>query len=609
MSRVRQQELRATAQRLARHLEGRWLVGPRTPVEQAREVLRLAIAGGDQDVLRRRFSGMAWSLLNQSRVEEARRLSRETLTVLDEPRVHHALARSAKELGDTEEALREYDLALKAVEQAAAAERPPGTATHHWAELLTERAGLHLSLGRRAEAGQALQKALELATTVLGDVGLEGFVLHELARWEMDSGEVRSAMRRLLRALEIDQADGDPRSIGRTLHSMAQAANVAGQDELARGYYEKSLEFKRQAGDIGGEAVTLHDLALLTPDAQLRRSMHQRSLELGRQIGDARGIAANLRALAGFDIDEGHLDEGASKAREARRIAEAIGEPSPQAAAMHLLATARWEQGQHEEARKLVDAAIDLAESSGDRRVACSVSISWGRREIDVGDPVERAGPLLERARELARALNDPERLVDATRFLVWTKRYAGGPQSVDLLRQAAHSAAEADAWAPLVQACLALASHDRSDPGREAAWLAQALWIIAGATQARAHAFSLVPTLQLIGALSRTATADAALFEGLAALAVTLTPEELTGRLDTQEGSVLHAALLAAAERCGVAETGLAAWLNERVLPRSAELQRPLMDRVEALVPEDLWLVDRERMRRAIEAARRQDS
>ncbi|MEE9179586.1 MAG: protein kinase, partial [Vicinamibacteria bacterium] len=109
-------------------------------------------------------------------------------------------------------------------------------------------------LGEFAEATEAYQRVIQLAPDYAA-------ALLGLGRSQVANDRASEAIRSLTRALDTGQFDDDAEARGRIHGTLGAAHRDTGELDRAMEHFMTSLEFRREAGDRLGEAVTLLDLA------------------------------------------------------------------------------------------------------------------------------------------------------------------------------------------------------------------------------------------------------------------------------------------------------------------------------------------------------------
>jgi tetratricopeptide (TPR) repeat protein len=189
---ISDQERVAACGRGARHFYQTLRLGTQAgSVEQLLETHRLACLGGEKDIAVEISDAVATAWVKRARYREAEALSRVTLSLGDDYRLLHNLARAEEVLGKTEDARRHYEQALA---------QCPGLAAVASPQVARERGAILSNLaGLLALQGQ-VQRALELWNQSLalkeqiGDVKGKAATLSMMARVIAQQGDVTRAL-------------------------------------------------------------------------------------------------------------------------------------------------------------------------------------------------------------------------------------------------------------------------------------------------------------------------------------------------------------------------------------------------------------------------------
>jgi class 3 adenylate cyclase/tetratricopeptide (TPR) repeat protein len=213
-----------------------------------------------------------------------------------------------------------------------------------------------------------MEKAFEIAVDAerkdLQTIAAQSLAHVHVTRLELDEGE-----RLLTRALELAGESGSVRARIGTSGTYGFFLMVKGELDASETVFEEVRTTASEFGLGSSEAAALHRLAKL---ARIRGD-HKRAEKLlreGVRITEARGDRAILpeyqAALAKTLVDVGKVDEAERLALEAR---ENVVRQDPQGVivTMCALGVVRAAQGRHEEARELLNAALELAQESNQK--------------------------------------------------------------------------------------------------------------------------------------------------------------------------------------------------------------------------------------------------
>ena len=127
---------------------------------------------------------------------------------------------------------------------------------------------------------------------------------------------------------------------------------------------------------------------------------------LGQLGPDDAGRLRMLQRYAFLLVRSGLPERLVPIAREAKAIADGLGDRSGQARALDHLATSYTMRGQPDKARPLLQEAVEIASELGDRQLETAVTSNLAVAEYAMGN-IERFGTLSASALALARAAGD----------------------------------------------------------------------------------------------------------------------------------------------------------------------------------------------------------
>ncbi|WP_062431243.1 hypothetical protein [Herbidospora daliensis] len=140
------------------------------------------------------------------------------------------------------------------------------------------------------------------------------------------SGEGDGDVTAFERAVDLYNSLGDTRGEAEALFWVGIFHQVvAGEDEVARPFFERARDLATGAGDRETLAYTLRHLAFAAKGTPEARELLEESTRLRRELGFLPGVAANLVGLAYLARDEGRADDAADLIAEARETAERAG--------------------------------------------------------------------------------------------------------------------------------------------------------------------------------------------------------------------------------------------------------------------------------------------
>lgn len=279
-------------------------------------------------------------------------------------------------------------------------------------------------LSRFDEALAALGEA-EAIFRAAGDQAKVASVLANRATVLASRGSRQEARALYEEAVRICREIGNPGAEAQVLNNFAAAS---GTDDvlLTRALLRRSLEIKRELGDLAGEALTrlnLANIARFENRLAEARELTAGALELYRQLGDQYRLAFTLRTLGSLLSKEGRPAAAAERFEEAREISLLAGDPRGEAEALYELGLLRLVQNDEPGALLQVRRSRDLFERLG---LVEDVVVA----ELQIGDILWVRGER-EAARELYRqaAARRPQVGSERLRGMIDQRLLAGAPE------------------------------------------------------------------------------------------------------------------------------------------------------------------------------------
>ena len=266
-----------------------------------------------------------WSALGQGEVRV-----QNLLRGLEEASDPALRARLHRAHGETLAMRRSFEEAHAAFDAGAEAAPDPASLC----PILRDKAGTFRYQGRTEEAWTCHQRALDLARQV-GDPGLEGSVLTNIA------------------------------ILHQTLHRLQEAEAVLRQ----------ALECHRRAGNRRSEGIALHNLGGLchqAKDLQQAEDLLRRALAIFEDVGDRRRRTL-ARSLGLVLVEQGDNEEAFQHLIEALATAREVEEPEAELECLHGLAILHLREGRLDEAKLDIAAALAISPKALTGRVLRSV--------------------------------------------------------------------------------------------------------------------------------------------------------------------------------------------------------------------------------------------
>ncbi len=140
-------------------------------------------------------------------------------------------------------------------------------------------------------------------------------------------GSHQEAVKNLKRSISLSQETRNRAFEAYSLTNLGTSYFALGDQEAARQNYENALAIQKELGDIRGQAITLDKLAnsfastLRTSDALLK---YNEALKLWQTIGDRQGEILTLHGLARVNRNQGNLEEARHQIEAAIAIVESL---------------------------------------------------------------------------------------------------------------------------------------------------------------------------------------------------------------------------------------------------------------------------------------------
>lgn len=191
--------------------------------------------------------------------------------------------------------------------------------------------------------------------------------IESATRWYEDAvfGGDTGALDRADRVLDSVEADL-LLARGRVVHARFLADRKENPEEL--GLFERSARLYGELGDERGEAEALFWIGcchqVVHDDTERATPFFERSRELAQRSGDRLTLSYAVRHLGFAELAAGRTDEARALFEESVRLREEIGFTRGVAAGKLALAELAGEVGDRDEAKRLLDEAAELADSS-----------------------------------------------------------------------------------------------------------------------------------------------------------------------------------------------------------------------------------------------------
>lgn len=280
-------------------------------------------------------------------------------------------------------------------------------AARHW--LATgDRDAVEVALraARAALAAGALATARELLETLEALPELERAARAEASRLAGDvarmSGDGERALARYERAIELERAAGDERSLARELVSAGRTAMMVSRGELARTFLDEAIPLLDRLGERGQEArarMTLGRLDYFGGKAEAGREAYERAARLAAEAGAA-GLEADALAFLG-GIAAPNDPAGKARLERARAIHRRLQNPLGLIETAIALGDRLLAAGELAAADEAFREALSVARQVGSANEEAFARLNLAQTSLERGQPRE-ALEQAEAARELA---------------------------------------------------------------------------------------------------------------------------------------------------------------------------------------------------------------
>jgi predicted ATPase/class 3 adenylate cyclase len=183
--------------------------------------------------------------------------------------------------------------------------------------------------------------------------------------WQM-RGFLHEARQRLTNLLALPGASEDPAVRAKALEALGGVTYWMADYEIARGFYEESLEIHRRLGDRAGIANALYNISFTyevpQTDLAAAKTFAEQSLAIFRELGDEIGIAKSLWALGSSGSEPSLVDDETAEAylTEAIAIFRRLDDRFSLGWVLHSLGLRAVDTGEFEEARAQLSEALAI---------------------------------------------------------------------------------------------------------------------------------------------------------------------------------------------------------------------------------------------------------
>ncbi|HEY7786131.1 MAG TPA: CHAT domain-containing tetratricopeptide repeat protein [Pyrinomonadaceae bacterium] len=223
----------------------------------------------------------------------------------------------------------------------------------------------HTALGDYQQVVDNLSQSLVLYRET-GDRRGEAFVNNNLCLSYRRLGDYQRALAHCQQSLDMQRAMGDQRSEGENLNNLGLVHKSLGDYAKALEFFSQSLEIKRSLKDQRGQLSGLSNLGqiyLLTGDPRKALEYHTQALELSRSVGERRAESVVFNNLGSVHAALGEHERALEYFRQSLSLRREITDRAGEALVLYSTATTYRQLGNVPEARKHVEAALEIIES------------------------------------------------------------------------------------------------------------------------------------------------------------------------------------------------------------------------------------------------------
>lgn len=289
------------------------------------------------------------------------------------------------------------------------------------AETLLHRAEALEYLGRWAEVGVALERALELGTEItderllarvhtargkkarhdgdidtsdaenrealrlaekVNDAALRVMPLHGLGGVHWIRGDLEGARRYWVEALAVGESTRDERSLGWGYNGLGLVALCKGQAGEARRYFEQSAEVFERVGLLGPLSlarVNLVEIHHFTGNLRRGLELAEKTCQLARETHHPLGMARGRHHRSLLLVDLGRYAEGLAEAEAAAEIARSLDDKDQEVVILIAVIRAGWAMRDLGLVRRSI-AALELLVPRYDSEGFAPIMLAWSAR-------------------------------------------------------------------------------------------------------------------------------------------------------------------------------------------------------------------------------------
>jgi predicted ATPase/DNA-binding XRE family transcriptional regulator len=202
--------------------------------------------------------------------------------------------------------------------------------------------------------------------------------------------------------------------------AMGRLSFDLGDYDAAVAHYQKSLESRRQLGDVIAEAEVLSALAMIAVNRLAydeANGLGEEALKISRQRGDGRRMASALRVLGMIAREQGEYEHALGLFEESIGLGRALGDAAWTARVASQIGITHRLAGDIDQAQRFLDTSRKLHSEIGDRFALGVIASHQGHLAFDAGD-IDRAIMLYAEALRHFDAVSDSEAIVEGIEWL-----------------------------------------------------------------------------------------------------------------------------------------------------------------------------------------------
>ncbi|MEG4280515.1 CHAT domain-containing protein [Microcoleus sp. MON1_C1] len=248
---------------------------------------------------------------------------------------------------------------------------------------------LSVQLSQPVAAAVPVGKALQTAQTNSSEAAAKAFK-EGLQLYQQGTAEAkRGAIVKWEEALKQYREAGNRGGEAVTLNNIGLVYSELGEKQKALEYYTQSLPLSRATGDRRGEAVTLSGIGLVYSELgekQKALEYYTQSLPLRRAVGNRGGEAVTLNNIGLVYSDLGEQQKALEYYTQSLPLSRATGDRSGEAGTLNNIGSVYSELGEKQKALEYYTQSLPLFRAIGDRRGEAVTLSSIGSVYSELGE-------------------------------------------------------------------------------------------------------------------------------------------------------------------------------------------------------------------------------